>query len=261
MTSIAEIPEKVRALREQIDHHNYRYYVLDDPEIPDAAYDELMRELQALEAEYPGPGHAGLAHPAGGRGTCQGFRRGAHLLPMLSLDNAFEEEEVLAFERRIRDRLGDDSPRSNSRSSPSSMAWPSACSTRTACWCGRHPGRRHHRRGRHRQRAHHAGHSAEAARQRPPGVLEVRGEVYMPRRASRPSTEAARAGREGLRQSAQRGRRQPAPAGSAHHRPRPLDLLRLRRGHVEAGELPGTHSETLEQLAMGSAVSARSRPW
>jgi DNA ligase (NAD+) len=109
---MSEIPEKIRkqaaSLREQIEHHNFLYYVLDAPEIPDAAFDALMRELQALEAEYPGLVTPDSPTRRVGGEPVKAFGEARHLLPMLSLDNAFEEQEVLAFERRIRERLGGD---------------------------------------------------------------------------------------------------------------------------------------------------------
>ncbi|AOV18481.1 DNA ligase (NAD(+)) LigA [Acidihalobacter aeolianus] len=93
-------------LRTQIEHHNYRYYVLDDPEISDAEYDVLLRELQALEAEHPelvipdSPTQRVGAKPAGGFGEVR------HRVPMLSLENCFDDDELAAFDRRVRERLG-----------------------------------------------------------------------------------------------------------------------------------------------------------
>ncbi|WP_455384663.1 DNA ligase LigA-related protein, partial [Acidihalobacter prosperus] len=102
----ATSPEKRAVdLREQIDLHNYRYYVLDDPLIPDAEYDRLMRELQALESQHPelvtpeSPTQRVGAKPA------EGFGEVRHAIPMLSLENCFSEDELLAFDRRVRERL------------------------------------------------------------------------------------------------------------------------------------------------------------
>ena len=64
MTVSAATRERAASLRDQIRHHNYQYHALDDPEIPDAEYDRLMRELQALEAEYPETGLAGFTNAA-----------------------------------------------------------------------------------------------------------------------------------------------------------------------------------------------------
>ncbi len=95
----------MEVLRGQIRFHNYRYHVLDDPEIPDIEYDRLVRELQALEAKHPelitsdSPTQRVGAEPIGAFGTVQ------HHLPMLSLDNVFSEDELRQFHKRITDRL------------------------------------------------------------------------------------------------------------------------------------------------------------
>ena len=95
----------MEVLRGQIRFHNYRYHVLDDPEIPDIEYDRLVRELQALEAKHPelitsdSPTQRVGAEPIGAFGTVQ------HQLPMLSLDNVFSEDELRQFHKRITDRL------------------------------------------------------------------------------------------------------------------------------------------------------------
>jgi DNA ligase (NAD+) len=99
---------RVRALRAEIARHDYRYHVLDDPEISDAAYDDLMRELRGLEAADPGLVTPDSPTQRVGAEPRAGFREIVHRLPMLSLDNAFGREEVVAFDRRARERLGDD---------------------------------------------------------------------------------------------------------------------------------------------------------
>ena len=96
---------KIKQLREAIEFHNYRYYVLDDPEVPDAEYDRLMRELQALEAQYPELVAPDSPTQRVGGEALEGFEEVQHLVPMLSLDNAFDEVEVQAFDKRIHDRL------------------------------------------------------------------------------------------------------------------------------------------------------------
>ena len=93
-------------LRAQIAHHDERYYVLDEPEIPDAEYDKLMIELRALETEYPDliTPESPTQHVAGA--PSEEFGEVVHKVPMLSLDNAFSEEDVQGFDRRIHERLG-----------------------------------------------------------------------------------------------------------------------------------------------------------
>ncbi|MCS6787529.1 MAG: NAD-dependent DNA ligase LigA [Thiobacillaceae bacterium] len=97
---------RLQALRAEIEYHNYRYYVLDDPVIPDAEFDRLMQELIALEAQWPelitpdSPSQRVGAPPA------KEFREVRHAIPMLSLNNAFTDEDVIAFDRRVREGLG-----------------------------------------------------------------------------------------------------------------------------------------------------------
>ena len=104
----AKLRRRVERLRAEIEHHNYRYHVLDDPEITDAEYDRMMVELRDLEQHYPG-----LVVPesptqrVGGKPVSE-FAEVRHQQPMLSLDNAFSREEVEAFDRRVRERLGAD---------------------------------------------------------------------------------------------------------------------------------------------------------
>jgi DNA ligase (NAD+) len=100
-----QIARRAAALREQIDYHNYRYYVLDNPEIPDADYDRLFRELQQLEQDYPGLISPDSPTQRVGAAPRAEFGEVRHAIPMLSLDNAFSEEEVRAFDRRVREAL------------------------------------------------------------------------------------------------------------------------------------------------------------
>ena len=106
MTAPEDAVARIRQLREELERHNYLYYVLDKPEIPDAEYDQLFRELERLETEYPL-----LATPDSptmriGAMPLAEFSQLTHRVPMLSLSNAFEDEEVAAFDRRVREGLG-----------------------------------------------------------------------------------------------------------------------------------------------------------
>lgn len=100
--------DQIESLRRRIDRHNYRYYVLDDPEIPDAEYDRLMRELLSLEAENPGMVTAESPTQRVGAEPLSSFSQVKHEVPMLSLDNAMNETEFRAFYQRIQDRLKTD---------------------------------------------------------------------------------------------------------------------------------------------------------
>jgi len=106
------VPEKVRveadALKTEINLHNHRYYVLDDPQITDQAYDQILRRLQQIEIDYPELLSADSPTQRVGAAPATHFESVEHELPMLSLDNAFDESEMLAFEKRLKDKLAND---------------------------------------------------------------------------------------------------------------------------------------------------------
>ena len=97
-------------LRRLLEDANHRYHVLDDPAIPDAEYDALLRELQAIEAAHPGLATADSPTQRVGAGVLPGFAQVVHEQPMLSLNNAFSDEEVQEFVQRISRQLGDEAP-------------------------------------------------------------------------------------------------------------------------------------------------------
>ncbi|MGA7579569.1 MAG: NAD-dependent DNA ligase LigA [Desulfobaccales bacterium] len=96
-----EAVDRVRELREQINYHNYRYYVLDDPVISDAEFDRLLRELSELEDRYPGLLTPDSPSQRVGAAPLNKFETVRHRLPMISLENAFSEAEVREFEERL----------------------------------------------------------------------------------------------------------------------------------------------------------------
>lgn len=96
--------ERAATLRETIRHHDKQYYVLDQPEVSDAEYDALMRELQGLEKQYPQLVAADSPTQRVGAPPRDGFVKLSHLSPMLSLDNAFSDSDLLEFDRRVRER-------------------------------------------------------------------------------------------------------------------------------------------------------------
>ncbi len=106
MRASASLAERAKRLREEIETHNYRYYVLDAPTIPDAQYDALFKELQALEATHPELATADSPTQRVGAAPLAEFAEVQHRVPMLSLNNAFSEADVEAFDRRVRDGLG-----------------------------------------------------------------------------------------------------------------------------------------------------------
>ncbi|HIL93632.1 MAG TPA: NAD-dependent DNA ligase LigA, partial [Cycloclasticus sp.] len=95
----------MQQLRGEINQHNQNYYQYDAPQIPDANYDELLRELQALEAANPELLSDDSPTQRVGSAALASFQQVQHQIPMLSLDNAFDDEEFAAFDKRVRDRI------------------------------------------------------------------------------------------------------------------------------------------------------------
>ncbi len=255
----AETVARAAALRAQIEQANYRYHVLDDPEITDAEYDRLMRELEALEAEYPQLASDESPTRKVGARASGGFAEVRHAMPMLSLGNAFEEageeagererfREVAEFERRIEQTLD--------RRDPVFSVEPKldglAISLR-------------YEQGVFVQGATRGdGETGEdvtanlrTVRAIPlklrgsgwPEVLEVRGEVIMLRKDFEAFNAWARAHDEkplaNPRNGAAGSLRQLDPAITAKRR---LSFFAYAVGVVEGGSLPATHSATLQQL-------------
>ncbi|MGQ7275217.1 NAD-dependent DNA ligase LigA [Marinobacter sp. V034] len=102
------VTQRIDELRKEIDEHNYRYYVLDEPQVPDAVYDRLMRELQSLEAENPELVSSASPTQRVGASPSNTFAEIVHKIPMLSLDNAFTADELRDFDGRVTGRLGSD---------------------------------------------------------------------------------------------------------------------------------------------------------
>ncbi|MCW2267369.1 DNA ligase [compost metagenome] len=92
---------RILELRAELDQHNYRYYVLDEPSVPDAEYDRLFNELKALEAEHPELVTADSPTQRVGGAALSAFSQVRHEVPMLSLGNAFEEDDLREFDRRV----------------------------------------------------------------------------------------------------------------------------------------------------------------
>ena len=241
---------KVESLREQIRHHNYRYHVLDDPEVPDAEYDRLMRELQSLEQEHPelitddSPTQRVGDAPVSAFGTIQ------HELPMLSLDNAFSEAELRDFDRRVRDRLEREDSQVAYSAEPKldgaavSLLFENGVLKRGATRGDGTTG----------EDITHNVRTIDAVPLKLRGSgfperLEVRGEVFMPKAGFEAYNEKARKAGEKTfvnpRNAAAGSLRQLDPKLTAA---RPLDMYAYSVGIVAGGELPGRHSEILKQL-------------
>ncbi len=241
----------VAELREQIRRHNYQYHILDDPLIPDAEYDRLVRELQVIEAEYPelitpdSPTQRVGAEPISAFGTVQ------HRVPMLSLDNAFSEDELRDFHRRVTDRLelGADEPIDYAAEPKLDGVAVSLLYEKGQLVRGATRGD-----GSTGENITHNVRTIDAVPlslfgEGFPPELEVRGEVYMPRAGFRAFNEqAAKKGEKTFvnpRNAAAGSLRQLDPRLTAE---RPLDIYVYSVGRVDGGSLPDRHSEILDQL-------------
>jgi DNA ligase (NAD+) len=105
-TAAKNVESKIEALREKIRRHEYRYYVLDDPEISDAEFDQLMNQLKRLEAEHPELITSDSPTQRVGGKPREGFVKVPHSSPMLSLDNTYSEEELRNWDRRVHELSG-----------------------------------------------------------------------------------------------------------------------------------------------------------
>jgi len=105
MVLMESIQNKITHLRTTLVHHEYQYHVMDAPEVPDAEYDRLMNELRELEAQHPELITPDSPTQRVGAAPLSAFEQVRHEVPMLSLDNAFDEATYLAFDKRVKDRL------------------------------------------------------------------------------------------------------------------------------------------------------------
>ncbi len=110
MTEEQAIAAQIESLRNQIRDHNYRYYVLDDPAVSDSEYDGLMRQLRELESAHPHLRTPDSPTQRVGAAPASHFSKVRHTVPMLSLGNAFDADELAAWYERVRKLLGDDAP-------------------------------------------------------------------------------------------------------------------------------------------------------
>ena len=252
--------EHATALRRQIDDANYRYYVLDDPSIPDAEYDRLMRELEALEADHPELATPDSPTQRVGAAPSSAFLPVRHEIPMLSLANAFTDpepppgqdpdKEVRDFVRKVEQRLGVSDPVFSVEPKFDGLAislrYEDGAFVRGAT---RGDG----------ETGEDVSANLRTIRAIPlklrgagwPRVLEVRGEVYMPRAGFEAYNEKARASGGKIkplvnpRNAAAGSLRQLDPRITAQ---RPLAFYAYALGAFEGAEMPARHSEVLQQL-------------
>jgi DNA ligase (NAD+) len=246
---MSEITQEITALRDQLRYHNHRYYVLDDPEIPDVEYDRLFRQLQALEEANPELITPDSPTQRVGGEALKGFAEVKHAMPMLSLSNVFSEEELLAFDKRVRDRLKTEDeliyvaePKLDGLAI--SILYKNGMLIRAATRGDGETG----------EEVTHNVRTIESVPLRLlggdyPVTLEVRGEVYMPKQGFEALNEGLR--EQGVktfvnpRNAAAGALRQLDPRITAQ---RPLDMFCYAVGVVEGAELPATHFAMLEKL-------------
>ncbi len=241
--------QQLEQLKQQINQHNYRYYVLDDPSVPDAEYDRLMQRLKSLEAAHPEWVTPDSPTQRVGAAPLSAFAEVAHEIPMLSLDNAFSEQDMRDFERRIKDRLKSDQmieyacePKLDGIAV--SLLYRDGVLVRGAT---RGDGRR----------GEDITQNLRTVPSVPlklmgrgwPEVIEVRGEVYMPRQGFEAFNR--KAGEAGLKQFVNPRN---AAAGSLRQldsritAERPLELCCYSAGLVSGGQLPDHHIAVLTKL-------------
>ncbi|MCX2981498.1 NAD-dependent DNA ligase LigA [Halieaceae bacterium IMCC14734] len=247
-------------MRAQINQHNYRYHVLDEPVVSDAEYDALLRRLQALEQQYPALISSDSPTQRVGSAPLQQFGQVRHDVPMLSLDNAFDDEELLAFDRRLKERIGSDSaieyacePKLDGIAV--SLLYENGSLIRGATRGDGSTGE-------------DITHNVRTIDSVPltllgsgyPEVLEVRGEIYMPRAGFASLNERARESGDKVfvnpRNAAAGSLRQLDSRITAQ---RPLQMCCYSVGRVDRGQLPERHSAILDCLnEWGLRINAES---
>ncbi len=244
-------------MRRRLDDASHRYHVLDDPDIPDADYDRMLRELEALEAAHPGFADANSPTRRVGEAASGRFEPVAHAVPMLSLGNAFEDQEVADFVTRISKETGDATPAFSVEPKLDGLAislrYERGVFVRGAT---RGDGATGEDVSANLRTIKSIPLTLRGRTDSSPEVLEVRGEVYMPRAGFEAYNARARqAGEKPLanpRNGAAGSLRQLDSRVTAQ---RPLAFYAYALGEV-SGALPATHSGVLAWLrTLGFAVS------
>ncbi|MEW6692432.1 MAG: NAD-dependent DNA ligase LigA [Pseudomonadota bacterium] len=247
--SADSLRQRLLELRREIARHDHAYYVLNAPLIPDAEYDRLMRELREIEAAHPEWVTPDSPSQRVGGAPQAGFAEVRHAVPMLSLDNAMGEDELADFDRRVRERLGtDDAVEYNAEPKIDGLAislrYEDGLLVRAAT---RGDG----------ERGEDVTANVRTVRAIPlrllgedwPRVLEVRGEVYMPRQGlAALNARLEQAGEKTFanpRNAAAGSLRQLDPRITAT---RPLSFFAYGWGEVDGFALPERHSTMLERL-------------
>jgi len=242
--------ERIAELRRLVDHHNYRYHVLDDPEVPDSAYDVLFDELKGLEDAHPEFVTADSPTQRVGGAPAAGFTKVAHLQPMGSLEKVTTGEALAKWAADVRKRLGTDEPvayviEPKIDGSAVSLVYEDGILVRGAT---RGDGQRGEDVTQNLRTIDAVPLRVRAADGDPPSLLEVRGEIYFPlsgfARFNESQVAAGKKPAPNPRNAAAGSLRQLNPTVTAE---RPLSLWVYGVGARE-GELPPTQSDVLEWL-------------
>ena len=261
MPNGTELQQEYEQLKHQLNYHNYRYYVLDDPTVPDAEYDRLFQQLKKIEHDNPNWVTAESPSQRVGEAPLSAFSQITHEVPMLSLDNAFSDEDLLDFNRRLQDRLKD-SAEIEFACEPKLDGIAVSLLYRDGVL----------ERGATRGDGSTGEDITQNVRTIPsiplrlmgegyPSVLEVRGEIYMPKAGFDALNERAREAGEKTfvnpRNAAAGSLRQLDSRITAS---RPLEMCAYSVGWVDGGELPPRHTDVLEALhAWGFLINPEMR--
>ncbi|MCC7412825.1 MAG: NAD-dependent DNA ligase LigA [Gammaproteobacteria bacterium] len=256
MSAPAPVRRRLEELRRRINDYNHQYFVLDEPTVTDAQYDRELRELRALETQYPELVTGDSPTRRVGAPPASGFTEVVHETPMLSLENAFDEQELRAFDRRVRERLNVDAAEYAAEAKLDGLAvslvYLDGMLTRAAT---RGDG----------SRGEDVTANVRTIRAVPlrlrgaaPALLEVRGEIYMTHAGfARLNADQAAAGAKTFvnpRNAAAGSLRQLDPAMTAR---RPLTMFCYALARIEGAPAPARHSEALALLAtLGLRVSS-----
>lgn len=246
-----EIVQRCQRLKDDLNQHNHAYYVLDDPSIPDSEYDRLMRELQAIEQEFPQLLTADSPSQRVGGVALDSFSQVVHAVPMLSLDNAFSDTEMVDFDRRIKERINlSASQQMTYACEPKldgvavSVLYKNGVLERAATRGDGSVGEDITANVRTIKSI-----PLRLQGDKLPNILEVRGEIYMPK-----------VGFNGLNQKAKQAGEKPfvnprnAAAGSLRQldskitATRPLEMCAYSVGQFEGGDKPNSHFQMLQML-------------
>ncbi len=250
MTTSTELAQRAATLREQINHYNYLYYVADNPEVPDAEYDRLFRELQQLEQDNPELLTSDSPTQRVGGQPLDKFDEVEHALPMLSLDNVFDEEELIAFDKRVREWLNSDQPQTYAAEPKLdglaiSLRYENGVLVQAAT---RGDG----------ARGEDVTSNVRTIRSVPlklhgeaiPAVVEVRGEIFMPREGFEKLNKSQLENNKKVfvnpRNAAAGSLRQLDSRITAN---RPLEIYCYGIGYLEGMERPSSHSQAMQQIA------------